>query len=43
MATNMNYTADPCENIPNNCPWSLIEKYEGGYMPKVVIVTNKAQ
>jgi hypothetical protein len=21
MAANLNYTADPCENIPNNCSW----------------------
>jgi hypothetical protein len=21
MVTNLNYTADPCENIPNNCSW----------------------
>ena len=21
MAANLNYTADPCENIPNNCSY----------------------
>jgi hypothetical protein len=21
MATNLNYTTDPCGNIPNNCSW----------------------
>jgi hypothetical protein len=21
MASNMNYTADPCGNIPNSCSW----------------------
>jgi hypothetical protein len=21
MAANLNYTADPCENIPNKCSW----------------------
>jgi hypothetical protein len=42
MAANLNYTTDPCENIPNNYPWPLIGKYKFGYMIKVFMVMNKS-
>jgi hypothetical protein len=37
MASNLNYTTDPCENTPNNCSWPWIGN------TKDVIVTKKAQ
>jgi hypothetical protein len=33
MAANLNYTADPCGNIPNKLFMAMNRKYKSRYMP----------